>query len=138
MGTREIAQVLKPLADAAGPVLSVFAGYRQAFDAHVHQFVPFLPNASTVIVSVLVLRFLAKQLIGTACATLQARKVHSGHIWRNVHAFAELWTTPAPGCKTLSALFAKSASEHPDSNCLGSRETLAIEEEVQVSSRERV
>lgn len=135
MGTKEILQLLRPLTDLASkyvlPLLNDADALRIAFDTHVHKHVPFLPHASVVLASVLVVRFVVKAILSSEEVRLQARRLGHGHIWRNVESFSALRNTPAPGLDTLATLFKHSVERYPDSNCLGTRETLKIEDEEQ-------
>lgn len=143
MGTREIAQLFQPLTDLAGkyllPLLADANEVRLRFDSDVHKHIPFIPHASVVLASVLVVRFVIKVIISTEEKLLQGKALKDGlPIWRNVWSFHKLRNVPEHGVETVADLFSNSAKKFPDAPCLGTRETLKVEEEVQADGKKFV
>ncbi|XP_002163162.2 long-chain-fatty-acid--CoA ligase 4 isoform X1 [Hydra vulgaris] len=70
------------------------------------------------------------------CGTLQAKSISglpSGP-YRNIESLSELKTGFA-GCQTIDSLFKKTVLQYGDKNCMGTRELIAEEDEVQTNGR---
>ena len=72
------------------------------------------------------------------CLSLQARPVREGDPsapYRTVDCFDHLTTTPFEGCETVDDLFLRAVNLNRDQLCLGTREVLHEEDEIQPNGK---